>query len=359
MSEQEHRDLLRDKVIKMGVENLIGRSGPAKKLCLKQLADFREMRNSFRHALQRAQKKAKDNPDLRCYDEDAEPPIEGYELEKANPLRLWEGGFWRRPDKGDKAIEKDWKTAQGNTRLRKYEMGPPEAGWVWQKRARRIGFWRSKLPFNPDAWLQTFRSKTMAFFYGLPPEEPPDSKARLLCDYALFAALYDYHEGLGTPPCDRLTDNEKDDWAEQLCDDVLAVLGADDWETLGDRATQIEFALERVKADLEEHGRRPQPNGKGTIKERFSFAPGQVFYNGQDLQLPAGDVCDAMKKLVDKLELVVPYKDLDATSVNQASDRLRGIIKKINDQLKAHEVRCSVVAKRTEGYSLIVTKDSR
>jgi hypothetical protein len=95
------------------------------------------------------------------------------------------------------------------------------------------------------------------------------------------------------------------------------------------------------------------------VKDRFSFTAGQVFYEDQDLQLPGGDTIDIMKKLVESFGFVVSYQDLDAASVNHASDRLRGIVKRINTKLKEQDIPCLVSARRAAGYCLSVTKDSR
>lgn len=92
------------------------------------------------------------------------------------------------------------------------------------------------------------------------------------------------------------------------------------------------------------------------VKDKFSFPLGQVLYEGKDLNISTGEALDVLKKLVDKFDSVVPYQDLEPSSVNSATDTLRGIVRKINRQLELHGIPCLISPKRTFGYILSAPK---
>jgi len=95
------------------------------------------------------------------------------------------------------------------------------------------------------------------------------------------------------------------------------------------------------------------------LKERFTFWGSQVYFDKKYLKFPAGSDLDPskiLKALVDSFGEFVPYKTLDETSGDTASDFLRGKILTIKHILKKHRVPCEIHFKRWVGY---VISDSR
>jgi hypothetical protein len=188
-----------------------------------QLSTFRTLRDDFAVALKEAQQAAIADPTLR-YDYDdvrdkdkapPDPPKEGYEVERHHVLDT-----------------------------------PPK------------GFWRPKLPFNPDGWLSRFQCQWLGMVH--PPAEEPRDKAQMLsCEYALLATIHD--EFLDIPRCDRLTDSNQDDWVEVLwlrvCDEGAT---QDDIGMRPYRQKYIATALSDVKADLVEKGRKTDTTKRST-----------------------------------------------------------------------------------------------
>jgi hypothetical protein len=110
---------------------------------------------------------------------------------------------------------------------------------------------------------------------------------------------------------------------------------------------KVRMGIEQVKQ------KKDKPS---IVKDKFSFPLGQVLYEGKDLKIPTGEALDVLKKLVDKFDSVVPYQDLEPSSVNSATDVLRGIVQKINQQFILHEIPCFISSKRTFGYILSAPK---
>ena len=210
----EHREFLTK--VASSVHELI-QDQTNRKEFQEQLRGFRNLRDKFARALQEAQEAALADPKLRydyddVRDQDKDPPlppVEGYEVERHHVLKT-----------------------------------PPK------------GFWRPKLPFNPNGWLSRFQST----FLGLldpPAEEPRDRDQMLACEYALLAAIHD--EGLDIPACDRLSDSNQDDWVESLWIGVCQQGTTQDAiGMLPYRQKYIETALSNVKTNLAERAAETQ-----------------------------------------------------------------------------------------------------
>lgn len=90
-----------------------------------------------------------------------------------------------------------------------------------------------------------------------------------------------------------------------------------------------------------------------SVKDRFTFAPGQAMFDGKDLGLPAGLAVDVLKKLVESFGVAVPYKELNRQSTaNEADEVLRAAKSQISAALKKHKAPCEVAAKKGSGYVL-------
>lgn len=92
-------------------------------------------------------------------------------------------------------------------------------------------------------------------------------------------------------------------------------------------------------------------------KDRFSFASGQVLYDGKDLHLPSGFPIEVLEKLWTKFNETVEHQDLhDESKGSEASSDLRTAIVTIRKALEKRSVPCKVVAKRGYGYALQSTE---
>lgn len=88
-------------------------------------------------------------------------------------------------------------------------------------------------------------------------------------------------------------------------------------------------------------------------RDRFSFAPGQVMFDGKDLRLPAGLCVDVVKALLKDFGRAVMHKyPHDESRPSEASPELRTAVATINDKLRAAKAPCRVLNKRGSGYLL-------
>ena len=164
-----------------------------------QIAAFCRLRELFQQELQKAKEAARNNPELRFSDDDARPPEKGMIPEEYYVLE-----------------------------------DPPK------------GFWRWKLPFNPDAYLARFEAESMDGFYP-PEEDAPNEDFELACESALWAAIRD--EALKIPVNDRLC-KDGDEWPSLLWLGVNTVVTGGDTATLDQRVVQLRRAFRRVMAKL-------------------------------------------------------------------------------------------------------------
>ena len=85
----------------------------------------------------------------------------------------------------------------------------------------------------------------------------------------------------------------------------------------------------------------------------FVFGRGQVLYNGNDLDLPAGLPIEVLKALHENLGRVVAHKELeDESRSSEASEQLRSAVKAIRNTFEKAKVPYEVRNKRGEGYLL-------
>jgi len=225
-----------------------------------QLTAFRKLRDDFARELEKAQAAALADPKLQYdYDENDDeaeppkPPVKGYEVERHHVL-----------DDASKA------------------------------------FWRPKLPFNPDGWLQRFQCKWLDLVHP-PAEEPRNREQRLICEHSLLAAIHD--EALEIPAVDRLTDFQSDDWVQSLWRGV-AHRGhtPQDWDNWPNRMRNINTAYSNVKADL----RRAMPETEPRREEaKHSLDFRSVHWFGTDYDF-TGQQAAAVKVLWQAWEVGTP-----------------------------------------------------
>jgi DNA-binding response OmpR family regulator len=106
--------------------------------------------------------------------------------------------------------------------------------------------------------------------------------------------------------------------------------------------------LEKAVAAIQSnHATLPDTN-----KPDFEFSNGQAFFRGVEIDIGAGREYEHFKLLAKNFGKVVPYSQLDDTSVSNASEQLRKEINHINSALKRSQTGLLIESKRTEGYVL-------
>ncbi len=89
------------------------------------------------------------------------------------------------------------------------------------------------------------------------------------------------------------------------------------------------------------------------INKRFTFRPGQVLFNGKELNIRGEITLEIMKTLVKKFDNVIPFQELDENSKNiEASEKIRAAICRINKKLKSSNIPMVVENRYGVGYKM-------
>ncbi len=109
--------------------------------------------------------------------------------------------------------------------------------------------------------------------------------------------------------------------------------------------------------EVESHYLTPATGRKGKEpdkepKDRFVFKPGQILFDGKDLELPSGEPINVLKTLVGSFGEVVAYRRFDQNYSSARPGSLPKSVSTIRAALREHQVPCEVKSKRTEGYFL-------
>ena len=116
--------------------------------------------------------------------------------------------------------------------------------------------------------------------------------------------------------------------------------------------TMIEMNDQQVPPKIDKQGKGNNKQSTRSLKDRFSFNPGQALFNGNDLNLPTGSPIDMLKKLVAQFDKVVPYTEFDKHYSSAMPGTVHKDKKTILTQLEQHKVPCEITAKTGEGYVL-------
>jgi len=125
-------------------------------------------------------------------------------------------------------------------------------------------------PPGPADCLGNFTSERHALRYYPEYEKPPDPETKLVCKYAVVAAIHDLVVGrLSMGDC--LCNKKDDEWAETLSEGVVEVETSGDCETLEDRQEEIRIAFDDVAADLAKQAAEPRRKFSilGCIRKRL------------------------------------------------------------------------------------------
>lgn len=112
--------------------------------------------------------------------------------------------------------------------------------------------------------------------------------------------------------------------------------------------------LEEKAAALSAEGSAKKEKSK-TAKDRFEIGPGQVLFDGKDLNLPSGEPVEVCKKLIENFGRVVVYKTLNEYYSSATPGTLPRTITKIRQSFKTNKVPCQVQNKTNEGYFIQAT----
>lgn len=323
---------------------------------LKAIKAYRKMREKFLQALQQSQNEAIKNQ--LFHDENAaDPPIS----------------------------KEKWEQGEESYHFDKRYLGSGSQGWELEEyylieinimgHKVKKKFWRPPLPFDPDFWIMhhygsSFYNKTLAsrkFPKEPKPKKPDNAENLIICKFIVLTVI---HENVrATLQCQKLFSSCDNEWVWELWGSILGCKSASDYNSYDDRTQKINEAFNNVKTYLDglpadipttkikkstKKGRKKkQKKSKKNIKDRFSFAPGQVLFDETDLELPTGLTIEVFEKLYEKFGIAVLYENLsDDSTLGNADEKLRRAKKVISDKLNNHKVPCQVVTKPRESYCL-------
>jgi hypothetical protein len=95
-------------------------------------------------------------------------------------------------------------------------------------------------------------------------------------------------------------------------------------------------------------------NKFGPIDKRFVFGPGQVSFDGRDLNVGTGAVLDIAKALIENFGHVVPFQKLDENSLKkEASETIRTAIRRLRKTIKSASIPVVIENRKGEGYLIL------
>ncbi len=87
------------------------------------------------------------------------------------------------------------------------------------------------------------------------------------------------------------------------------------------------------------------------IDKRFIFGPGQVSFDGRDLNVGTGAALDIAKALIENFGHVVPFQKLDENSPKrEASEKIRTAIRRLRKTIKSAGIPVVIENRKAEGY---------
>lgn len=124
-----------------------------------------------------------------------------------------------------------------------------------------------------------------------------------------------------------------------------------------DLKEELRNISQRVKQDSAAAKQKDKPGSNENSKpidKRFAFEPGQVLFDGRDLDVGTGAVLDITKALVENLGHVVPFQELDEnSSKKEASEKIRTAIKRLRKAIKSAKTPVVIKNRKAEGYVML------
>jgi len=99
---------------------------------------------------------------------------------------------------------------------------------------------------------------------------------------------------------------------------------------------------------------KKKPKKTKPIKERFTFRPGQVLFDGNDLDVGTGAALDTAKALIENFDHVVPFQKLDKNSLQkEASEKIRTAIRRLRKTIKSAKIPVKIENRKGDGYVML------
>lgn len=99
---------------------------------------------------------------------------------------------------------------------------------------------------------------------------------------------------------------------------------------------------------------KKKPQKSRPIDKRFTFGPGQVLFDGRDLNVGTGAAPDIAKTLVENFGYVVPFQKLDEnSSKKEASEKIRTVIRRLRKIIKSAKIPVVIENRKAEGYLML------
>jgi len=117
--------------------------------------------------------------------------------------------------------------------------------------------------------------------------------------------------------------------------------------------TIAEMAGEDLSVEKQKDKRRLNKKSQEStdIAKRFTFRPGQVLFDGCDLNVGTGAALNIIKALVDEFGHAVPFQILDGNSPQkEASEKIRTAIGRIRRIIKSAKIPAVIENRKGEGY---------
>lgn len=118
----------------------------------------------------------------------------------------------------------------------------------------------------------------------------------------------------------------------------------------------IEKADKRKKASTKQKNRHRSKKNFKSIDKLFTFRPGQVLFDGRDLNVGTGAAIDIVKALIENFGHVVPFQQLDENSPDrEASEKIRTAIRRLRKIIKSAGIPVVIENRKAEGYLILTS----
>ncbi len=104
----------------------------------------------------------------------------------------------------------------------------------------------------------------------------------------------------------------------------------------------------------DKHRSKEKPKKSRPTDRRFTFEPGQVLFDGRDLNVGTGAALDIAKALIENFGHVVPFQELDENSLErEASEKIRTAIRRLRKTTKSARIPVIIENRKAEGYLML------
>jgi len=115
----------------------------------------------------------------------------------------------------------------------------------------------------------------------------------------------------------------------------------------------VEIDMRESKSEKQKGKRRSKKKSR-PIDKLFTFGPGQVLFDGRDLNVGTGAALDIAKALIENFGRVVPFQKLDEDSPErEASEKIRTAIRRLRKTTKSARIPVVIENRKAEGYLML------